>query len=589
MKNTSALAKFIKWRKNNISDRQFILILSIVIGLASGLAAVIIKNLVHIIQQYLAVIAESNSYYLYIIYPLIGILLTVLFIKYINKNPVRHGVPNVLYSISKRNGIIRRHNLFSSIITSALTVGFGGSVGLEGPAVATGAAIGSNIGRLLHLDHKQIILLLSCACAGAMSAIFKAPIAAIVFALEVIMFDLTMAAIVPLLISSATAALTSYLFLGQNVLYTFEIKEKFVLNDLTYYIMLGIFTGFLCVYFTKMYMLISELFDKLKNVFFKAIIGGLSLGLLIFLIPSLYGEGYSAINDSLHGDFNHLFEHSFYGGMGKSFIAITVFFILVMLIKVIATSITFGSGGVGGVFAPTLFTGVNAGLLFAKLLNNFGLSVSESNFALVGMAGLIAGVIHAPLTAIFLIAEITGGYELFMPLMIVAAISYATVRIFTPNSVYTIQLARRGELITHHKDKAVLMMLNVKELIETDFNKLYPDYTLGNLIKVITTAHRNIFPVVEKDGTFRGIVKMDDIRHIMFDQEMYEHVYVRDLMFMPQYVIDPKDTMEEIARKFQISGRYNIAVIEKGKYLGFVSRAILFSTYRKMLSDFSEH
>lgn len=589
MKNTSALAKFIKWRKNNISDRQFILILSIVIGLASGLAAVIIKNLVHIIQQYLAVIAESNSYYLYIIYPLIGILLTVLFIKYINKNPVRHGVPNVLYSISKRNGIIRRHNLFSSIITSALTVGFGGSVGLEGPAVATGAAIGSNIGRLLHLDHKQIILLLSCACAGAMSAIFKAPIAAIVFALEVIMFDLTMAAIVPLLISSATAALTSYLFLGQNVLYTFEIKEKFVLNDLTYYIMLGIFTGFLCVYFTKMYMLISELFDKLKNVFFKAIIGGLSLGLLIFLIPSLYGEGYSAINDSLHGDFNHLFENSFYGGMGKSFIAITVFFILVMLIKVIATSITFGSGGVGGVFAPTLFTGVNAGLLFAKLLNNFGSSVSESNFALVGMAGLIAGVIHAPLTAIFLIAEITGGYELFMPLMIVAAISYATVRIFTPNSVYTIQLARRGELITHHKDKAVLMMLNVKELIETDFNKLYPDYTLGNLIKVITTAHRNIFPVVEKDGTFRGIVKMDDIRHIMFDQEMYEHVYVRDLMFMPQYVIDPKDTMEEIARKFQISDRYNIAVIEKGKYLGFVSRAILFSTYRKMLSDFSEH
>jgi len=589
MKNTSALAKFIKWRKNNISDRQFILILSIVIGLASGLAAVIIKNLVHIIQQYLAVIAESNSYYLYIIYPLIGILLTVLFIKYINKNPVRHGVPNVLYSISKRNGIIRRHNLFSSIITSALTVGFGGSVGLEGPAVATGAAIGSNIGRLLHLDHKQIILLLSCACAGAMSAIFKAPIAAIVFALEVIMFDLTMAAIVPLLISSATAALTSFLFLGQNVLYAFEIKEKFVLNDLTYYIMLGIFTGFLCVYFTKMYMLISELFDKLKNVFFKAIIGGLSLGLLIFLIPSLYGEGYSAINDSLHGDFNHLFEHSFYGGMGKSIIAITVFFILVMLIKVIATSITFGSGGVGGVFAPTLFTGVNAGLLFAKLLNNFGSSVSESNFALVGMAGLIAGVIHAPLTAIFLIAEITGGYELFMPLMIVAAISYATVRIFTPNSVYTIQLARRGELITHHKDKAVLMMLNVKELIETDFNKLYPDYTLGNLIKVITTAHRNIFPVVEKDGTFRGIVKMDDIRHIMFDQEMYEHVYVRDLMFMPQYVIDPKDTMEEIARKFQISDRYNIAVIEKGKYLGFVSRAILFSTYRKMLSDFSEH
>ncbi len=589
MENTSALGKFINWRKNNISDRQFILILSIFIGLASGLVAVIIKNLVHIIQVNLSIIAENYGDYLYIFYPLIGVLLTVLFIKYINKNPVRHGIPNVLYSISKRNGLVRQHNLYSSIISSAITVGFGGSVGLEGPTVATGAAIGSNIGRLLQLDYKQIILLLSCACAGAMSAIFKAPIAAIVFAIEVIMFDLTMAAIVPLLISSATAALTSYLFLGHNVLYAFEIKEKFILNDLPYYILLGIFTGFLGVYFIKMYMLISELFDKIKKVLLKAIIGGVSLGLLLFIIPSLYDEGYSVINNGLHGDFDYLFENTFYQGIGSSFITVAVFFVIVIMFKVVATTTTFGSGGVGGVFAPALFTGVNAGLLFAKFLNNFGLSLSESNFALVGMAGLIAGVIHAPLTAIFLIAEITGGYELFMPLMIVAAISYATVKIFMPNSVYTYQLARRGELMTHHKDKAVLMMLNVKELIEKDFNKIHPNDTLGNLIKTITKAHRNIFPVVEKDDTFRGIVKMDDIRHIMFDHEMYEHVYVRDLMFMPQYVIDPKDTMEEIAKKFQISGRYNIAVIEKGKYLGFISRAILFSAYRKMLSDFSEH
>jgi CIC family chloride channel protein len=589
MEKTSALEKFIIWRKNHISDRQFILILSIIIGLTSGLGAVIIKNMVHIFQRDLSNLAERYSDYLYIVYPLIGILLTVLFIKYVNKKPVRHGIPSVLYSISKKNGRIREHNMYSSIITSALTVGFGGSVGLEGPTVATGAAIGSNIGRLLKFDYKQIILLLSCACAGAMSAIFKAPIAAIVFAIEVIMFDLTMAAIVPLLISSATAALTSYLFLGQNVLYAFEIKEKFILNDLPYYILLGVFTGFLGVYFIKMYILISELFDKIKNILLSAIIGGMSLGLILFLIPSLYGEGYSVINNSLQGDFSHLFENAFYEGIGKGAVSVTIFFIVVIMIKVVATSTTFGGGGVGGVFAPSLFTGVNAGLLFAKSMNYFGLSLSESNFALVGMAGLIAGVIHAPLTAIFLIAEITGGYELFMPLMIVAAISYATVKIFTPNSVYTYQLAQRGELITHHKDKAVLMMLNVKELIETDFNKVKPNDTLGNLIKIITKAHRNIFPVVEEDGTFRGIVKMDDIRHIMFDQEMYEHIYVRDLMFMPQYVIDPKDTMEEIARKFQISGRYNIAVIEKGKYLGFISRAILFSTYRKMLSDFSEH
>ena len=589
MKNPSFLVRFINWRKNNISDREFILILSIIVGLASGLSAVVIKNLVHITQVFLADIAARNSDYFYIFYPLIGILITVLFIKYINRKPVAHGVPNVLFSISKRNGIIKQHNLYSSIVTSAITVGFGGSVGLEGPTVATGAAIGSNIGRLLHLNYKQIILLLSCACAGAMSAIFKAPIAAIVFAIEVIMFDLTMAAIVPLLISSATAALTSYLFLGQNVLYAFEIKEEFILNDFGYYILLGVFTGFLSVYFTKIHMLITGLFDKLKNVFSRLFIGGIVLGLLIFIIPSLYGEGYSVINNSLHGDFTHLFENTFYENLNKSFLLIIVFFTLVMLLKVVATSITFESGGVGGFFAPALFTGVNAGLFFAKFLNNLGLSISESNFALVGMAGLIAGVIHAPLTAIFLIAEITGGYELFLPLMIVAAISYATVKLFTPNSVYTIQLARRGELMTHHKDKTVLMMLDVKKLIETDFNKLNPNDTLGDLIKIITRAHRNIFPVVEKDDTFRGIVKMDDIRHIMFNPEMYEHVYVRDLMFMPQYVIDPKDTMEEIAKKFQISERYNIAVIEKGKYLGFVSRAKLFSTYRKMLSDFSEH
>ena len=589
MKNPSFLVRFINWRKNNISDREFILILSIIVGLASGLSAVVIKNLVHITQVFLADIAARNSDYFYIFYPLIGILITVLFIKYINRKPVAHGVPNVLFSISKRNGIIKQHNLYSSIVTSAITVGFGGSVGLEGPTVATGAAIGSNIGRLLHLNYKQIILLLSCACAGAMSAIFKAPIAAIVFAIEVIMFDLTMAAIVPLLISSATAALTSYLFLGQNVLYAFEIKEEFILNDFGYYILLGVFTGFLSVYFTKIHMLITGLFDKLKNVFSRLFIGGIVLGLLIFIIPSLYGEGYSVINNSLHGDFTHLFENTFYENLNKSFLLIIVFFTLVMLLKVVATSITFESGGVGGFFAPALFTGVNAGLFFAKFLNNLGLSISESNFALVGMAGLIAGVIHAPLTAIFLIAEITGGYELFLPLMIVAAISYATVKLFTPNSVYTIQLARRGELMTHHKDKTVLMMLDVKKLIETDFNKLNPNDTLGDLIKIITRAHRNIFPVVEKDDTFRGIVKMDDIRHIMFNPEMYEHVYVRDLMFMPQYVIDPKDTMEEIAKKFQISERYNIACIEKCKYLGFVSRAKLFSTYRKMLSDFSEH
>jgi CIC family chloride channel protein len=588
MKRPTKLARFLVWRKHHITDYQFAIILSIIIGILAGVAAAVIKNLVRLIHELLNGIASQESSYLYILYPVTGIFLVILFIRYINKYPVRHGIPSVLYSISKTSGIIRRHNIYSSIITSALTVGFGGSVGLEGPSVVTGAAIGSNIGRFLRLNYKQIILLLGCASAGAMSAIFKAPITAIVFALEVIMFDLTMSAIVPLLISSASAAFVSYLLLGQYYLYSFEIHEEFVLSQVWFFILLGIITGLICVYFTKMYMLITEFFERISSVFSRLLIGGMCLGILVFLIPSLFGEGYTAINESLRGDISYLFDNTLYAGFENSMVAVIIVFLLVIFLKVIATSITFGSGGVGGVFAPTLFTGANAGLLFAKIVNMVGFNIPESNFALVGMAGLIAGVIHAPLTAIFLIAEITGGYELFFPLMIVAAISYATVKIFVSNSVYTIQLAKRGELITHHKDKAMLMMMKLRDLIETNFSTVHPDAKMRDLINIISHAHRDIFPVVEYDNTFRGIVKMDDIRHIMFNPELYDNVYVRDLMFMPDYIIDPEDSMEEVARKFNISGRYNIAVIEKGKYLGFISRAKLFSSYRKLMEDFSE-
>ncbi len=589
MKISSYLKRFLIWRVHNISDRQFILILSVIIGFAAGLAAVIIKNLVKYIHGQLNELTIKGSDYQQLLYPFIGLVLAVAFIKYINKRPVRHGIPSVLYAISKANGYMHQHNLISSIITSALTVGFGGSVGLEGPTVATGAAIGSNLGRVLRLNQHQIMLLLGCASAGAMSAIFKAPITGVVFVLEVMMFDLTMAAIVPFLITSATAILTSYFFLGQSVLYPFEITEKFAFNDITYYIILGIFTGLVSVYFTKTYMFISGFFERMKGVFTRVLIGAAILGLLIFLMPSLFGEGYEDINKCLRVDTSYLFDGTIYAGWSHSFIAVILLLAATFLFKAIATSVTFGGGGVGGVFAPTLFLGANAGLFFSKLLDHFGLPLSQSNFALAGMAGMIAGVIHAPLTAIFLIAEITGGYQLFIPLMIVATISYATVRIFLSNSVYTIQLAKRGELITHHKDKAVLMMLNVKDLIEKDFNILHPDDTLGKLVQVIMHAHRNIFPVVEKDYSFRGIVKMDDIRHIMFNQELYDKVFVRDLMFMPENVVQLSESVEEVAKKFQDSGRYNIAVIENGKYMGFVSRARTFSAYRKLLKDFSEH
>lgn len=562
--------------------------LSVLIGLLVGFAAVIIKNLVHIIQQFVSNFASYRHGTLYIIFPLIGLTITVLFIKYVNRNPVRHGIPGVLFAISKNKGQIKSHNLYSSIISSALTVGFGGSVGLEGPTVATGAAIGSNIGRWMNLKENQITLLLGCACAGAMSAIFKAPIAAVVFALEVIMLDLTMSAIVPLLISSATAVLTSYFFMGQNFLYSFEVSTVFSFDQVGWYLGFGVFTGLVAVYFSLIYNIVTERFDKIANPFYRLLIGGSILGLIIFLIPSLFGEGYEVINSSLRGQYDYLFVNTFYAGLENSLWATLFLFLFVLLLKVVATSITFGAGGVGGIFAPSLFSGAIAGLFFTRVIDIMGKTLNPSNFALLGMAGMISAVIHAPLTAMFLIAELTGGYHLFLPLMIVATSSYATARIFVPNSVYTIQLAKRGELRTHHKDKAVLMMLKLRDLIETDFSSLKPNQTMGELIETIKFAHRNVFPVVEEDGTFRGIIKLDDIRHIMFDSEMYQSVHVRDVMFMPEYVILVDDPVEEVARKFQVSGRYNIAVLEHGKYLGFISRAKLFSSYRSMLKDFSE-
>lgn len=576
-------------RAKYIQQRQLLLILSAILGLAAGFGAVIIKNLVHFIKEALtAGLAGNFQHYLYFIFPIAGIFLTIIFIRYINRRPVRHGIPSVLFAISKNQGIMRRHNLYSSIITSALTVGFGGSVGLEGPTVATGAAMGSNIGKALRLSYKEIILLLACASAGAMSAIFKAPIAAIVFALEVIMLDLSVWSMIPLLISSATAALTSYFFQGQNVLYSFDLKDPFSLNDIHYFILLGIFTGFVSVYFTRVYNFISTRFERINNAYKRLLIAGGILGVLIFFLPSLYGEGYEEINRSLHGDVGFLFENTLYQSFANNNSMILIFLMAMILFKGIATTLTFAAGGVGGIFAPSLFTGVNAGLFFAFVANQFGADISLSNFALVGMAGSIAGIIHAPLTAIFLIAELTGGHELFMPLMIASTISYATVRIFEKNSVYTVQLAQRGELMTHDKDRNILLMMNVSELIEKNFNKVKPDETLGDMVKTIKKSKRNIFPVVDEEGYFRGIVKLDDIRHIMFETDLYDKTYVRDLSFDPQYTINVNEPMEEVARKFHDSGRYNIAVLRDGKYLGFVSRAKVFSSYRERLKQFSD-
>lgn len=591
MAKQSLLERFLSWRLKHIPDQQFILILSAVIGLLSGIAAVIIKNAVHFTQQLLTGwFTEANQNYLYILLPVIGIFIVVVFIKFILRQRIGDGVPNVLYAISKSNGTMKSHNMFSSVIASTLTVGFGGSVGLEGPTVATGAAIGSNLGRVLHLNYKQVVSLLGFASAGAMAAIFKAPIAAIVFAIEVIMLDLTMASIIPLLIASTVAALTSYFFLGQNVLYPFDVSKAFQLKDILFYLILGVLSGIFSVYFIRTIDFSGKLFGKIKSWVTRLIIGGSALGILVFLFPALYGEGYASINSSLHGNFSSIFERSIFYGL-KDNMSVTFMLLFAMIaFKVIATSATFGSGGIGGIFAPTLFTGAHLGLLFALVVNYFDLGdISVSNFVLVGMAGLISGVIRGPLTAIFLIAEITGGYALIMPLMIVSTVSYATSRIFEADSVYTIQLSKRIELITHNKDKAAFSLMKITTLIEQNFTTIHADDSLGNLVKVIANSTRNIYPVVDKKNNFKGLVFLDRVRHIMFKPEQYETVFVRSLMFMPTTVVELTDHMETVAQKFQHSGKYNLVVLDNGKYVGFVSRAAVYSKYRELLKEFSEH
>jgi chloride channel protein, CIC family len=582
--------RFMVWQAKRMNHRTFLLIMSVVIGVVSGTSAVILKNAVRLIRELL--ISNSHVYhenFLYFALPAIGILLAVLFIRYVIKDHVDHGIPSILHAISRNRGIIKKHNMFSSIVTSALTVGFGGSVGLEGPTLATGAAVGSNIGQYLRLSYKDLILMMTLACAGAMAAIFKSPIAAIVFAIEVLMIDLTMASVIPLLIASVTALLTSYFFLGNAVLYPFEITDAFYFKHIPYYLLLGVMAGMVSVYFTRIFINVEKQFRKIDKWWVRWISGGAVLGMLIFFFPALYGEGYEAVNTFMKGDYSPLFKGSPFYDFQDSVWIVFLLFLLVLFFKVIATATTFGAGGVGGIFAPSLFMGAITGLFFAEIINFTGLTILPgSNFAMVGMGGLIAGVLHAPLTGIFLIAEITGGYDLIVPLMLVSTISYATTKMFVNNSVYTHQLAARGELITHDKDKTVMSMLSVDDLIETNFMIIHPEAKLRELIAIIAESKRNIFPVVDDRNVFYGFVRLDDIRHIMFKPELYDSVIVKNLMVKPDAFVSPDDTMEAVAEKFANYDKYNLPVLKDGKYIGFVSRANVFSTYREMVRKFSE-
>jgi len=586
--------KSLEWlvdlRNKYVKQRPFVIILSILIGITAGLVASVIKRAVHWTEYLLTNFFQPYApNFLYFLYPVIGIGITILIVKYLIRQKVSEGIPNTLYAISKRHGNIRPHNLFSSIITSAFTVGFGGSVGLEGPTVATSAAWGSTFGRLFRVDYKTKILLIGTGVAGSMAAIFQAPIAAIVFAVEVIMIDLTTASLIPLLFSSIAAFLTSKFLMGETILIDYVITEDYQFSDVPYFIFLGILLGLASVYYSRTYFGIAKFFDRF-NRGQKLLFGGTILGLLIFLLPPLYGEGYETINNLINGRSAEVFENSFFYSLQDNVWIFAGFIAILFFLKIVAASLTLHIGGVGGIFAPTLFMGATGGFLFGNIVNKLGLGhVSEGNFTLVGMAGMLSGVLYAPLTAIFLIAELTKGYDLFVPLMITSLISFVTAGYFIQNSIYSLQLARRGELLTHHADDNVLKMMNLKKEIENDFSIIHPDQSLGDLITVVANSKRNIFPVISDENEFKGMVFLDIIRPIMFQKEKYDEIHVHDLMVSPPDYIEYKDKMDVVMNKFEKTAAWNLPVLRNGRYIGFVSKSKLFTNYRELLKEFSDY
>lgn len=584
------LGKFLVWRIKHIPQRQFIVILSILTGLITGLVAVLLKNSTHFIQELVTGerLRDYHQVY-YFLFPIIGILITVL-IKRSYSGPVGEGIPSTLYAISRRNGILKPYRMYASLITSAFTVGMGGSVGLEGPTVSTGSAIGSNLGRMMHLTYKQRILLISCATAGAIAAIFNAPIAAIIFTIEIFSLDLTMASLVPLLLASVSGAVMSMFLQGDNriEILSADVVAAFDVAHIPAYVGLAVMCSLVSIYFKRAFFTTERLFNRVGNTYLKVVIGGLALGLLIFLIPPLYGEGYGTINHLLDGNVDQVLSRSFLWDEAAGLPTILALLAGLFLFKVLAASFTMNAGGVGGIFAPTLFMGSALGLFFARVVNSTGIaSLPESNFVLVAMGGLMAGVLHSPLTAIFMIAEITGGYELFLPLMLTSAIAYLVTKGIDPHSIYTEQLARRGDLITHNKDQTILTLMKTEQVIETDFIKTKPDMKLRDLVKVFTQSRRNLFPVLDK-GVLVGVLTLDDFKAMLFDKTLYDKVFVRDLMTNPPAVVEKTETMEAVMHKFQTTGAWNLPVVDQGKYVGFISKSKLFSAYRRKLLEVSD-
>ena len=589
MTNENRFYRFLLWRERHIRERNFILIISFLVGIGAATASLLLKFLIHTIQQLLwANIREGANYWL-LLYPIIGILLAGVFVYYVVRDDISHGVTKILYAISQRKSRIKPHNMWSSLVASSLTIGFGGSVGAEAPIVLTGAAIGSNLGRLFRMEQKTLMLLVGCGAAGAVAGIFKAPIAGLVFVIEVLMLDLTMTSVLPLLISSVTAATMSYVFSGTEAMFQFSQTEEFVMERIPYVLLLGIFCGLVSLYFTRAMLRVEGIYASLSHRWQRFILGAAMLSILIFLFPPLYGEGYDTIETLLNGDFIHLMDQSPFLGMENGYWGIVIFLGLILLTKVFASAATNGGGGCGGVFAPSLYIGCIAGFFFSHILNFFGLPVDlpEKNFALMGMAGTMSAVMHAPLTGVFLIAELTGGYNLFLPLMITSIGSYVTIRAFEPHSLYTMRLAQKGELLTHHKDKAVLTLMNVGSVIETDFIAVRPDMSLGDVVKeAIAKSSRSMFPVVNTEGVLLGIVLVDNIRNIMFRPELYERFRVSRFMVSPPARIVNDMPMEKIMHIFDDTKAWNLPVVDtEGTYIGFVSKSKIFNAYREVLVD----
>ncbi len=587
-------ARWNQWRVEHVSDRMFLLILAFLVGLFSAVAAFVLHGLINQIVALLTGHFQEDSYnWLYLVYPVVGIYLTSLFVRYIVRDNISHGITRILYAISSNRSRLKAHNTWSSVIASAITIGFGGSVGAEAPIVLTGSAIGSNLGQLFKLDNKTLMTLVGCGAAGAIAGIFKAPIAGLVFTLEVLMIDLTMASLLPILVSCVTATCFTYIFSGNAVLFSFHLDSDWTVQRVPASILLGICCGLVSLYFIRTMNVCEDMFARFKDKpYVKLVIGGVILSTLIFVFPSLYGEGYHSINLLLNGkteaDWDQLLDGSLFYGHSEYLI---IYIGLVLLTKVFATSATNGGGGCGGTFAPSLFIGCFTGFLFSRLWNihEVGVYVPEKNFALLGMAGVMSGVMHAPLTGIFLIAEITSGYNLFMPLMIVSVASYLTIIIFEPHSIYGMRLARQGKLVTHHTDHAVLTLMSLDSVVDRDYQSVDPDMKLGQMVHKISRSRSSVLPVTDAAGKLLGEINILKIRHVMFRTELYHHFKASQLMVAPAAVLTSDTPMTQVMKTFDRTQADWLPVTDVDYHLkGYISRKRMYDMYRKMVHDMSQ-